>query len=62
VKESSHAFMALEQSQKLRMLNFGKSPEGEITIKKPLVARLECLSMIIMYTWPSHFNLLNTKV
>ncbi len=54
--------MALEQSQKLRMLNFGKSPEGEITIKKPLVARLECLSMIIMYTWPSHFNLLNTKV
>jgi hypothetical protein len=62
VKESSHAFMALEHSQNLRMLNFGKLHESEIAIKKPLVARLECLSMITMYTWPSHINLLNTKV
>jgi hypothetical protein len=54
--------MVLEHSQNLRMLNFGKSHEGEITIKKPLVARLEWLSMITMYTWPSHINLLNTKV
>jgi hypothetical protein len=49
--------MALEHSQKLRMLYFGKSHEGEMTIKKPLAARLECLSMIRMYTWSSHINL-----
>jgi hypothetical protein len=62
VKESSHAFMGLEHSQNLRMLNFEKSHEREITIKEPLVARLECLSMITMYTWPSKINLLIIKV
>jgi hypothetical protein len=54
--------MALEHFQNLRMLNFGKSHEGEITIKKPLATRLECLSMITIYTWLSLINLLNTKV